>query len=152
MTVLLVRRMAKELAGIFYEQADSGRMWSDTREEHERSKRFRDTYPKLSDYMKGYQRCQASFAPILDAAGNPPIGYFHLEGDGRWWKVDRPGWHYFVEQSITVLATRLRDPSVSDHEKHVIEEALIEQNNRGTDPQRSEKVLQRRMAGKVQIN
>lgn len=152
MTVMLVRKMAKELAGIFYEQADSGRMWSDTKEEHERSKRFRETYPTLSDYMKGYQRCVADFAPVLDAEGNPPFGYFRVEHSDRWWKLDRPGWHYFVEQARTTLATMLNNPTVSPHEKKAISEALIEDYNRAADPLKSETVLQRRMAGKTQIN
>lgn len=152
MTVMLVRKMAKELAGIFYEQADSGRMWSDTREEHERSGRFRETYPTLSDYMKGYQRCAAEFAPTLGADGNPPFGYFRVEHSDRWWKVDRPGWHYFVAQARTVLATMLNNPTVSDHEKKVISDALIEDYNRAADPLKSETVLQRRMAGRTQIN
>jgi hypothetical protein len=151
MTVMLVRKMAKDLAGIFYEEADSGRLWSDTREEHERSKRFRDTYPTLSDYMKGYQRCSETFAPELDAEGNPPFGYFRVEGSDRWWKLDRPGWMYFVEQARTTLATMLNNPTVSDHEKSVIAEALIEENNRATSG-KGEQVLQRRMAGKTQIN
>ncbi len=133
MTVLLVRRMAKELAGIFYEQADSGR-------------------PTLSDYMKGYQRCAETFAPMLDAEGKPPFGYFRVEHSERWWKLDRPGWHYFVEQARQTLATMLNNPDVSAHEKHVISEALIEDYNRAADPLKSEKVLQRRRAGKTQIN
>ena len=152
MTVMLVRQMAKELAGIFFEQADSGRMWSDTKEEHERSRRFRDTYPTLSDYMKGYQRCQPDFGPVLDTDGNPPVGYFRVEHSDRWWKLDRPGWHYFVEHARTTLATMLNNPTVSPHEKTVISEALIEDYNRAADPKQSEKLLQRRMAGKTQIN
>jgi hypothetical protein len=138
--------MAKELAGMFYEQADSGQMFSDTSEEHRRSVAFRDTYPTLSDYMKGYQRCRADFAPLLDAEGNPPLGYFRVEHSDRWWKLDRPGWHYFVERARQSLATMLRNPSISDHEKHVISEALIEDYNRAVDPKQAEKVTQRRMA------
>jgi hypothetical protein len=154
MTVLLVRRMAKELAGVFYEQADAvnGGMWSDTKEEHERSKRFRDTYPTLSDYLKGYQRCSETFAPTLDAEGKPPFGYFRVEHSDRWWKLDRPGWQYFVEQARTTLATMLRNPAISDHEKTVISDALIKEFERSADKTKSEKVLQRRMAGKTQIN
>lgn len=152
MTVLLVRRVAKELASIFWDQADSGRMWADTREEHERSKRFRDTYPTVKNYLQGFQRCQADFAPLLDKEGNPPFGYFRVEGSDRWWKKDRPGWHYFVEQARKRLATMLNDPTVSQHEKEAIAEALIEENRRATDPAQSEQVLQRRMAGKTQIN
>lgn len=152
MTVLLVRRMAKELASVFYTQADGGRLWSDTKEEHARTQRFRDTYPSLSDYLKGYQRCIDEFAPVLDAEGNPPFGYFRVEHSDRWWKVDRPGWHYFVEQARTALATMLNNPTVSDHEKKVISDALIEDYNRAADPLKSETVLQRRMAGKTQIN
>lgn len=145
MTVLLVRRMAKELASLFYDESDSGRMWADTKEEYHRSQAFRDTYPTLGDYLRGYQRCRADFCPDLDANGDPPIGYFHVEGDDRWWKIDRPGWQYFVEQARQTLVTMLRNPTVSDHEKHVISEALIEENRRATDPNRSEKVLQRRL-------
>jgi hypothetical protein len=152
MTSLVVRRMAKELAGIFYEAADSGRMWSDTREEHERSQRFRDTYPTLSDYLKGYQRCSESFAPILDGEGKPPLGYFRVEHSDRWWKLDRPGWQFFVSQARQALATMLRNPSISEHEKKVISEGLIADYHKAVDPKQSEKVLQRRMAGKTQIN
>lgn len=152
MTVMLVRKMAKDLAGCFYEEADSGRLWSDTKEEHARSVAFRDAYPTLSDFMKGYQRCRADFAPILDADGKPPLGYFRVEFSDRWWKLDRPGWHYHVENARTVLATMLNNPTVSDHEKKVISEALIEDYNRAADPLKSETVLQRRMAGKTQIN
>ena len=146
MTVMLIRKMAKELAGMFFEQADSGAMFSDTKEEHERSARFRDTYPTLIDYMKGYQRCRADLAPLLDAEGNPPLGYFRVEHSDRWWKLDRLGWHYFVEQARKVLATRLRDPSMSDHEKHVISEALIKDYEKSVDRKQAEKVTQRRLA------
>lgn len=152
MTALVIRRMAKELAGVFYEQADSGRLWSDTQEEHERSKRFRDTYPTLEDYQKGYQRCSETFAPVLDAEGNPPFGYFRVEHSDRWWKLDRPGWQYFVEQARTTLATMLRNPAISEHEKKVISKALIADYHKAVSPATSEKVLQRRMAGKTQIN
>lgn len=152
MTVLLVRKMAKDLAGVFYTEADGGRLWSDTAEEHARTQRFRDTYPTLNDYLNGYQRCQVTFAPVLDAEGNPPFGYFRVEHSDRWWKIDRPGWMYFVEQARQTLATMLRNPTISDHEKKVISDALIKDYNRAVDPQQSEKVLQRRMAGKTQIN
>jgi hypothetical protein len=148
----MIRQMAKELAGIFYEEADSGRMWSDTAEEHQRSKRFRDTYPTVKDYLKGFQRCREDFAPLLDAEGQPPFGYFRLEGSDRWWKKDRPGWQYFVEQAVQTLATMLNNPTVSQYEKNTIAEALIENNARATDPAQSEQVLQRRRAGKTQIN
>lgn len=152
MTVLLVRRVAKELAGTFYEQADGGRMWSDTREEHERSQRFRDTYPTVKNYLQGYQRCCDTFAPLLDSEGMPPFGYFRVEGSDRWWKKDRPGWHYFVEQARQTLASMLNDPTVSLHEKNTIAEALIEDHARAIDPAQSEQVLQRRRAGKTQMN
>lgn len=152
MTVMLVRKMAKDLAGCFYEEADSGRLWSDTKEEHARSVAFRDAYPTLSDFMKGYQRCREDFAPVLDADGKPPLGYFRVEFSDRWWKLDRPGWHYHVENARTVLATMLNNPTISDHEKKVISDALIEDYNRAADPLKSETVLQRRMAGKTQIN
>ncbi len=155
MTVMLIRQMAKELAGIFYTEADSGRLWSDTKAEHARSQAFRDTYPTLDSYLKGYQRCQASFAPILDAEGNPPIGYFRVEFDDRWWKIDKPGWHYFVDQAKQTLATMLNNPTVSAHEKTVISDALIEENERALKAKERggvEQLLQRRMAGKTQIN
>ncbi len=151
MTVMLVRQMAKELAGIFFEQADGGRLWSDTKEEHERSARFRDTFPTLSDFMKGFERRTENFAPELDEEGNPPFGYFRVENSDRWWKVGTPGWHYHVEHARKVLATMLNNPTVSDHEKTVISEALIEENRRATSPQ-AQQLLQRRMAGKTQIN
>jgi len=144
--------MAKELAGMFYEVADGGALFSDTAEEHHRSNAFRDTYPTLKDYMLGYQRCRADFAPLLDAEGNPPLGYFRVEHSDRWWKKDRPGWHYFVEKARAVLATRLRDPSMSDHEKNVISEALIEDYNRAVDRKQYEKVSQRRTTARNQLN
>ena len=152
MTVLLVRQMAKDLAAMFFEQADSGQMFSDTKEEHERSARFRDTYPTLSDYMKGFQRCRSDFAPLLDAEGNPPFGYFRVEHSDRWWKKDRPGWQYFVEKARQVLATQLRDPSMSDHEKNTISKALIEDYNRSVKSQAAEKVTQRRTTARNQLN
>lgn len=160
MTVMLIRQMAKELAGVFYEEADGGRLFSDTSEEHQRSKAFRDTYPTIKDFEQGNQRCRADFAPILDAEGNPPLGYFRVEHSDRWWKKDRPGWQHFVEKARTVLATRLRDPSMSEHEKHVISEALIEDYNRSVksaqgnpaDQRVIEKVNQRRMTARNQLN
>lgn len=152
MTVMLVRKMAKDLAAVFYTEADGGRLWSDTAEEHACTQRFRDTYPTLNDYLNGYQRCQATFAPVLDAEGNPPFGYFRVEHSDRWWKIDRPGWQYFVEQARTTLATMLRNPAISSHEKKAISDALIKDYNRAVDPAQSERVLQRRMAGKTQIN
>ena len=155
MTVLLIRRMAKDLASIFYEEADSGRLWSDTREEHQRSKRFRETYPTLSDYLKGYQRCQPGFSPEMDEHGRPPFGYFRVAGSDCWWKVDRPGWQYFVEQARQALATMLNNPTVSQHEKNTIAEALIEHNRRAQIAKEKgevQQLLQRRQAGKTQIN
>ena len=152
MTVTLVRKMAKELAGMFYTEADGGRLFSDTSEEHQRSKAFRDTYPTLSDFMKGYQRCRADFAPLLDTEGNPPLGYFRVEHSDRWWKKDRPGWQHFVEKARTVLATRLRDPSMSEHEKHVVSEALIDDYNRSVKSKQAEKVNQRRMTARNQLD
>ena len=152
MTVLLIRQMAKELAGCFYEAADGGRYWGDSPDERARTSAFRDTYPTLSDFMKGYQRCHETFAPLLDSEGKPPLGYFRVEGSDRWWKKDRPGWHYHVEHARKLLASRLSDPSFTQHEKNAIAEALIEENARATDPRQSEQVLQRRLAGKTQIN
>lgn len=155
MTVMMIRVLAKELAGKFFEEADGGGgggMWSDTAAEHARSKAFRDTYPTLSDFLKGFQRCRSDFAPELDAEGNPPFGYFRVQGSDRWWKKDRPGWHYHVEHARKLLASQLNDPAFSQHEKEAIAAALIEENSRATDPQQSEQVLQRRMAGKTQIN
>jgi hypothetical protein len=152
MTVLLIRKMAKELAGMFWSEADGGRLFSDTSEEHARSKAFRDTYPTIKDFMQGNQRCRADFAPMLDEEGNPPLGYFRVEHSDRWWKKDRPGWQHFVEKARTVLATRLRDPSMSEHEKHVVSEALIEDYNRSVRSQQAEKVNQRRMTARNQLD
>lgn len=146
MTNLMIRKMAKDLAGLFWDQADSGQMFSDTREEHERSKAFRDTYPTLKSYLMGHQRCRSDFAPLLDAEGNPPLGYFRVEHSDRWWKLDRPGWQYHVEYARKSLATMLRNPSISEHEKHAISEALIDDYNKSVDPKQYEKVTQRRMA------
>ena len=151
MTVMLIRKMAKELASIFFTEADSGRLWADSKEEHARSRRFRETYPTLSDYLKGFQRCRPDFCPDLDADGKPSLGYFRVEGSDCWWKVSEPGWWYFVDQAKETLATMLNNPTVSDHEKHVIADALIEERER-SNSQESRQLLQRRMAGKTQIN
>jgi hypothetical protein len=144
--------MAKELGSMFYEEADGGRLFSDTTAEHQRSKAFRDTYPTLKDFMQGNQRCRPDFAPTLDEDGNPPLGYFRVEHSDRWWKKDRPGWQHFVEKARVVLATRLRDPTMSMHEKNTISEALIEDYNRSVRSQQAEKVNQRRMTGRTQLN
>lgn len=96
MTVQLIRRTAKELAGAFYEQ-------------NYRSKDFRRAFPTVKDYLRGTRHW--------------PNGSIR--------KVE-PGWHHFVQGAKGMLATSLRDPTVSDHEKERISDQLIEEAHRGS--------------------
>ena len=149
MTVLLIRKLAKEIAGQFYEEADGGSLWGD---DPHRSSRFRDAYPTVRDFLRGFARCQANFSPVLGADGHPlDKKYFRVKGSDRWWKIETPGWHYQVEIARQRLVQMLSDNTVSPHEKNEIADALIEENRRATSPQ-AQALLQRRLAGKVQVN
>jgi hypothetical protein len=149
MTVMMIRKLAKEIAGMFYEQADGGALWGD---DPERSPMFRDTFPTVGDFLRGYQRCAANFCPVLGPDGQPVEKiYFRVQGSDRWWKIGTPGWHYHVEVARQRLVQMLTEPDVSQHEKRAIADALIEENARATSPQ-ARSLLQRRLAGKVQVN
>ncbi len=95
MTVQLIRRTAKELAGAFYEQ-------------NYRSKAFRQAFPSVRDYLAGTRH----------------------RPDGTIVQRD-PGWMHFVQAAKGILATSLRDGTMSNHEKERISEQLIEEANRG---------------------
>lgn len=143
----MIRKLAKDIAGEFHTQASD--RWAD---DPERSARFRDTYPETRDYLRGYQRCAANFRPVMGPDGQPvDKAYFRVKGSDRWWKIDRPGWQFFVEVARLRLVEMLSDNMVSDHEKRAIADALIEENQRATSPH-AQSLLQRRIAGKTQVN
>jgi len=72
MTERTVRSVAKELMGTFYEEA-GGDLFGTAPEDRARSKAFRETFPTLEHFKKGYQ----------------------VGKDGRI-KRDQPGWKFFV--------------------------------------------------------
>lgn len=156
MTVQLIRHHAKEMAGRFYEESTQGGVdeFATTPDERSRSQLFRDAYPTLKDYMKGFRRLPANGSPVLGPDGQTlEKKYFRVEGSDRWWMLDRPGWHYFVEHARAYLATCLRpeNTTYTPHEKNEIAAALIEEHNRATAPH-AQKLLARRLAGKAQMN
>lgn len=126
MTERTIRHLAKELAGIFYEQA-GGDLFGTAPEDRERSKRFRQTYPTWEHYKKGYQ-CDA---------------------DGRIVNIDRPVWTYFVTLARARMVQMLRDPTKKNlHD--AIYASLLEEHQKSTSPAAQE-VLQRRLDGGVSI-
>lgn len=156
MTVMLIRQLAKEMAGQMFEQATVGGVdpFATTPEERERSAKFRHAYPTLKDFMKGFQRQPYGFVPPMGPDGHPlEKKYFRVDGSDCWWMLDRPGWNYHVEhaRSFFAMALRPENTTYTQHEKNVIADALIEENNRATAPH-AQKLLARRLAGKAQIN
>ncbi len=119
MTERTIRSVAKELAGVFYEQA-GGDLFGTAPEDRERSKRFRETYPTWRHYRDGIQ--------VLP--------------DGRT-KTDRPGWTYFVTLARARLVQMLQDPT-KKHLHDSIYKALLEEHEKSTSPMAQE-VLQRRL-------
>lgn len=119
MTERTVRHLAKELAGAFYEQA-AGDLFGTTKEDRERSARFRSTYPTWEHYKKGIQ--------VLP------------DGSTR---LDRPGWTYFVSLARARMVQMLSDPTKA-HLHDAIYKALLEEHQKSTSPLAQE-VLQRRL-------
>lgn len=122
MTERTIRTLAKELAGIFYEQA-GGDLFGTEPADRERSKRFRQTYPTWEHYKNGVQ--------VLP--------------DGRT-RQDQPGWLYFVTLARARLVQMLQDPMTSQSVKDGIYKALLEEHEKSTSPAAQE-VLQRRLNG-----
>lgn len=171
MTVLLIRKRAKDIAGEFYEEGSSN--WDDlgwqnsvwwrreieagridaammpteaqTANMRARSKIFRETYPSVKDYLRGYQRMSPNFIPPTDIDGKPLRSYFRVEHSDRWWKIDTPGWMTHVETARQQLAQMLNmsDGVVTPHEKRVISDALIEDYNRSVGSPNASNVHQR---------
>lgn len=96
MTVKLLRDMAKELAGSFYE-------------ENERTPGFRQAFPTVKAYL---------------------LGRWH-QPDGRI-KQDKPGWIHHVVLARKLLALMLGQPSVTEHMKNEIYQALMEDRDQST--------------------
>lgn len=124
MTERTIRILAKELAGVFYEQA-GGDMFGTSPADRERSKRFRQTYPTLEHYRKGYQ----------------------VRPDGTI-KQDQPGWKYFVTLARARMVQMLSDPKLGQSIRGGIYKALLEEHEKSTSPAAQE-LLQRRLNGQV---
>lgn len=123
MTERTIRTLAKELAGVFYEQA-GGDLFGNSYEDRERSKRFRTTYPTLKHYLRGMQ----------------------VMSDGRI-KIDQPGWRYFVTLARARMVQILSDPTKKNlHD--AIYKALLEEHQKSTAPA-AQDLLQRRLDGGV---
>lgn len=126
MTERTIRTLAKQLAGIFYEQA-GGDLFGNAPEDRERSKRFRQTYPTWKHYKNGLQ--------VLP--------------DGRV-RQDQPGWVYFITLARARMVQMLSDPMTSQGVKDGIYKALVEENLKSTSPAAQE-ILQRRLNGGVSL-
>lgn len=126
MTERTIRTLAKELASIFYTEA-GGDLFGTAPDDRARSKRFRETYPTLEHYLKGYQ----------------------VGKDGRI-KQDQPGWKYHVTLARARMVQMLQDPMTRDNVKQGIYKALLEENDKSTAPAAQE-LLQRRLNGGVAI-
>lgn len=117
MTERTIRTLAKKLASEFYTESAGGTFGNP-----ERSRRFRETYPTLEHYLKGYQ----------------------VRIDGKI-KQDQPGWKYFITLARARMVQVLQT-SASDTVKQGIYDALIEEHIKSTAPAAQE-LLQRRLAG-----
>lgn len=126
MTERTIRTLAKQLAGVFYEQA-GGDLFGTAPEDRERSKRFRQTYPTWKHYKKGIQ--------VLP--------------DGRT-KVDQPGWVYFITLARARMVQTLQT-STNQSVKEGVYRALLEEHVKSTSPQAQE-ILQRRLGDAKQIS
>lgn len=125
MTERTVRSVARELAGVFYEEAGAD-LFGTEPEDRARSARFRATYPTIKHYLKGMQ--------VLP--------------DGRI-KPDKPGWMYFISLARARMVQILQDPSKKNlHD--AIYKALLEENEKSTSPAAQE-LLQRRLANTPSI-
>lgn len=126
MTERTIRSLAKELAGIFYEQA-GGDLFGTAPEDRERSKRFRQTYPTWEHYKTGVQ----------------------VSPDGRT-RQDQPGWVYFISTARARMVQMLQDPT-KKHLHNAIYKSLLEEHEKSTSP-RAQEILQRRLGHVQQIN
>lgn len=124
MTERTIRTLAKQLAGIFYEQA-GGDLFGTAPEDRERSKRFRQSYPTLKHYQKGF-----AVAP-----------------DGRL-VPGQPAWTYFVTLARARMVQMLQDSNIKPGVADGIYKALLEEHVKSTSP-RAQEVLQRRLNGGV---
>lgn len=125
MTERTIRTLAKQLAGIFYEQA-GGDLFGTAPEDRERSKRFRQTYPTWKHYKNGVQ----------------------VMPDGST-RQDQPGWLYFVTLARARMVQILQDPTKKNlHD--AIYKALLEEHEKSTSP-RAQEILQRRLNGGVAV-
>lgn len=120
MTERTIRTLAKQLAGIFYEQA-GGDLFGNAPEDRARSKRFRETYPTWEHYKNGVQ--------VLP--------------DGRT-RQDQPGWVYFITLARARMVQMLSDPMTKQGVKDGIYEALKEEHLKSTSP-KAQELLQRRL-------
>lgn len=126
MTERTIRTLAKEFAGVFYEQA-GGDLFGTTLEDRERSRRFRQTYPTWNHYKRGIQ--------VLP--------------DGST-KQDQPGWVYFISVARARMVQMLQDPTKKNlHD--AIYKALLEEHAKSTSP-RAQEILQRRLGDVQQIS
>lgn len=96
-------------------------MFGKAPEDRQRSERFRETYPTLEHFLKGYQ----------------------VGKDGRI-KQDQPGWKYFITLARARMVQMLQDNSVKDGIKEGIYKALLEEHRKSTSP-RAQELLQRRL-------
>lgn len=119
MTHRQIKHLAKELAGQFYEEETSVK---DEGERGKRSIRFRKAFPRVKDYMLGH----------------------HHNPDGTV-TYTKPGWlhHVVLARKLLTLMLGQSDARVSPHMKETIYDALLEEHERATNPQRSENVVQR---------
>lgn len=120
MTERTIRTLAKELASVFYTEA-GGDMFGKAMEDRQRSKRFRETYPTLEHFLKGYQ-----------------------VGGGGWIKQDQPGWKYFITLARARMVQMLQENGHSQSAKEGIYKALLEEHQKSTSP-RAQELLQRRL-------
>lgn len=126
MTERTIRTLAKEFAGVFYEQA-GGDLFGTAPEDRERSKRFRETYPTWEHYKKGWQ----------------------VQSDGSI-RQDQPGWVYFVTTARARMVQMLQDPAKKNLHG-AIYKALLEEHAKSTSP-RAQEILQRRLGDAKQIS
>ena len=104
MTVILISRTAKELAGAFYEQ--------------ERTPMFRRAYPTAQDYIYGRAHYRdGRVGPVRNPVTGAP---------------EPPPWTQFVQAAREQLVKMLSDNTVSDHLKARIHEQLVEHAIRGS--------------------
>lgn len=120
MTERTIRILAKELASIFYTEA-GGDMFGKALEDQQRSKRFRETYPTLEHFLKGYQ----------------------VGKDGRI-KQDQPGWKFFITLARARMVQMLQQNGTGQSAKEGIYKALLEEHQKSTSP-RAQELLQRRL-------